>query len=340
MNLVTKSFLKSSAYRQGMQMALIDFSFVLIVIIIIFLISLNQLGIIFLSRMSTMRNMDTTSPPLIQLNVPYSQAIQTVANRERINPLILIAIIEIESNWDPNAVSYAGAEGLTQTMPFIQRAYNCGTVLGNPTESISCGGYFLGHLVHKYGTDNIELAIAAYHAGEPLVDNCQCIPRPIDAEYVRRWKIAYQKHSANSLISLNNAKKLSSAEFVIPFKQPYQITNFHPHFGGWGNAMFGVDISTGPAAGATVYAPISGHVNYKGLDSINNTVLHIINDQCEVALLHGDYRFVEMGDFAIAGVTPVGVEASIGNSTGVHTHLSYYCDGEIINPLTLTFSKN
>lgn len=320
-------------------MALIDFAVVIAIFITLPVILSGQSGYTFPDMISAMRKTLAPQTSLsMKLDVPYSASIQTVANRENINPLILIAIIEIESGWDPHAVSYAGAEGLTQTMPFIQRAYNCGVVLGNPAESISCGGHFLGELVHKYGDEKIELAIAAYHAGEPLVDNCMCIPRPIDAEYVRRWKAAYEKHSAKSSVNINNAKGLSSAKFVIPYREDYLITNYSPHFGGWGNAMYGVDISTGPEIGATVYAPISGQVNYNGMDEWGNTVLHITNDSCEAALLHGNYRFVEVGDFVVAGVTPVGTEDSIGNSTGAHTHLSYACHGLTINPLTSTFS--
>jgi soluble lytic murein transglycosylase-like protein len=339
MNLLN-SPLDTPAYRRGVQMALID-----ITVIIAIFISLpaltNTSGGYLLDRVLAMRkSKDPQLSSQIDINVPYSTSIKTVANREGINPLILIAIIEIESNWDPDAISYAGAEGLTQTMPFIQRAYNCGVVLGNPAESISCGGHFLGDLVHKYGDTKIELAIAAYHAGEPLVDGCMCIPRPIDAEYVRRWKAAYGKHSATSWININNAEGISSATFVIPYRQAYVVTNYSPHFGGWGNAMYGIDVSTGPEMGATVYSPISGQVNFKGFDEWGNTVLHIINERCEVALLHGDYRFIKKGDSVTAGVTPVGTEASIGNSTGPHTHLSYACEGEMKNPLTSTFSQN
>lgn len=267
-----------------------------------------------------------------QLNVPYANSIQTVANRERINPLILISIIQIESNFDPYAESYAGAQGLTQMMPYMQKAYDCDPVLGNPAESISCGGHFLGYLVHKY--DNLDLAVAAYHAGEPLVDACNCVPRPVDQEYVRRFKAAYAKHAANSKTTFANASKISSRAFVMPYKQHYYVTNSQPHLGGYGAAQNGIDISTA-YIGAPVYAPISGIVKAKGIDGLGNTYIFIKNDTCEVAILHGNYTEVQVGDAAVAGVTLIGYEASNGNSSGPHSHLAYACNGIEINPLTL-----
>ena len=151
MNLLS-SQLDTPSYRKGVQMAFMDF----LTVITIFITLQSDI----LDMFNTMRSYP--APQLnsrLDLDVPYAGSIPTVANRENINPLIIIAIIEIESGWDPYAVSYAGAEGLTQTMPFIQRAYDCGRVLGDPAESISCGGHFLGDLVHKYGTDNIEFVI-------------------------------------------------------------------------------------------------------------------------------------------------------------------------------------
>ncbi|MEM8859097.1 MAG: transglycosylase SLT domain-containing protein [Chloroflexota bacterium] len=338
MQLQNDSFTES--WNLGREMARSDLRFLFVIVFSLYI--LMQTSIFPQARLAT-RNLlgKNITPSSVSLNFPHSQAVQTVSNREGINPLILAAIIDIESGWDPQAQSYAGAQGLTQMMPYMQRAYDCGNVF-IPAESISCGGAFLGDLIRKYGTGpgQIELAIAAYHAGEPLVDACRCVPRPIDKEYVRRWKLAYSKYLETNRIQTNNARRINSNEVVIPFKAAYTITNRHLHEGGWGNATHGVDVSTGPEYGHTVYAPISGFVQHLGYDNFGNTVIYLVNADCEAAMLHGNYSLAYVGQEVVAGVTPVGFEASIGNSTGPHTHFAYACHGKVINPLYITLNQN
>ncbi|MEM9773172.1 MAG: transglycosylase SLT domain-containing protein [Chloroflexota bacterium] len=338
MQLQKTSFIDS--WNLGREMARSDLRFWFIAISTFYILMKTPIFPYTLTATRNLLGSHKASSP-INLNFPYSHIVHTVANREGMNPLILAAVIDIESGWDPSAVSYAGAQGLTQMMPYMQRAYDCGDVF-IPAESISCGGAFLGDLIRKYGTGpgQIELAIAAYHAGEPQVDACQCVPRSIDKEYVRRWKLAYSKYIETNWIQSNNASRVSSSDVVIPFKTSYAITNDQLHIGGWGNATHGVDVSTGPEFGHTVYAPISGVVKYLGYDGVGNTVIYIVNDKCEAAMLHGNYKFAFVGQQVVAGVTPVGLESSIGNSSGPHTHFSYACHGKLINPLYITLNQN
>jgi hypothetical protein len=86
-------------------------------------------------------------------NVPYDLA---------------LAILEVESNYQVDAVSPKGAKGLMQLMPVITEAYGVQDPF-DPVENIRGGIQFFGHLLEKYGDP--QIATAAYHAGETHVDN-------------------------------------------------------------------------------------------------------------------------------------------------------------------------
>lgn len=281
-------------------------------------------------------------------HLPYGELIDSYARASGIEPVILASIVTVESRFDPNAVSYAGAEGLGQLMPAIQRAYGV-TNPFDPAQNLSGAARHLSVLVTKYDED-IELAIAAYHAGEPTIDACRCISRPIDEEYVDRWRKAMESYSLSIRVEskpvqasvLRSVSKIDETQFVMPYRSGYVVTSWNCHPGGWGAAGYGVDISNGPTGGTPLYAPISGivqyvgydgYADYEGADGRGNTVIHIVNGRWQVALLHGVYSEVRVGDTVIAGVTHIGYEDTIGNSTGVHTHLSVSKNGVAVNPL-------
>lgn len=121
--------------------------------------------------------------------------IQTTAERHRIDPDLLRALVAQESAYDPGAVSEDGAVGLGQLMPVI--ANWCG--LKNRfhrVENIDCSARHLRVLLTKYH-GNEKLALAAYNAGEPAVDKCHCIPNyPETQDYVARI-LAMRGHPTN-----------------------------------------------------------------------------------------------------------------------------------------------
>jgi soluble lytic murein transglycosylase len=88
-------------------------------------------------------------------------------------------VIESESKFNPEARSNAGAVGLMQLTPATAKGiaqYTGGSSfrlsdLTNPDINIRYGAWYLGHLLAKYGDE--QLALAAYNAGQDNVDRWQ-----------------------------------------------------------------------------------------------------------------------------------------------------------------------
>lgn len=95
---------------------------------------------------------------------------QEAAEAAGVDPKLLAALISAESNWNPNAVSKAGAQGLGQIMPLHGL-----TNPFDPQENTQYAAKFLRQLLDRYG-GNVELALAAYNAGPGAVDKYGGIP--------------------------------------------------------------------------------------------------------------------------------------------------------------------
>ncbi len=77
------------------------------------------------------------------------------------------AVIEAESNWNPRAVSPAGAVGLMQLMPDTAAAFRVGNRF-DPAENIRGGVAYLAFLMEECGGD-LRLVVGAYNAGHGRV---------------------------------------------------------------------------------------------------------------------------------------------------------------------------
>ncbi|HAX42779.1 MAG TPA: lytic transglycosylase domain-containing protein [Bryobacteraceae bacterium] len=77
------------------------------------------------------------------------------------------AVIEAESNWNPRAVSPAGAIGLMQLMPDTAAAFRVGNRF-DPAENIRGGVAYLAFLMEECGGD-LRLVVGAYNAGHGRV---------------------------------------------------------------------------------------------------------------------------------------------------------------------------
>jgi soluble lytic murein transglycosylase-like protein len=98
----------------------------------------------------------------------YRKLIDHAARRAALQPELLRAIIAVESAFNPKAVSRAGAQGLMQLHPKTARRYGVGDAF-DPEQNVRAGARYLSDLLHRYD-NNLELALAAYNAGEDAVD--------------------------------------------------------------------------------------------------------------------------------------------------------------------------
>ena len=101
----------------------------------------------------------------------YLDEVFEISTEYNIDPLLLHAIAEVESHFNPNAISAAGAKGLMQIMPTTARRFgmnNPDTQLFNPRDNLRICSNYLRSLHSLFGND-IPLILAAYNAGESAV---------------------------------------------------------------------------------------------------------------------------------------------------------------------------
>jgi soluble lytic murein transglycosylase len=104
----------------------------------------------------------------------YDHLITGASHRVGISFPLLKALIKTESDFNPLAVSKAGAKGLTQIMPENVKALNIKNPF-DPWENIMGGARYLQQLIRRFD-GKLPLALAAYNAGPNLVEQYQSIP--------------------------------------------------------------------------------------------------------------------------------------------------------------------
>jgi hypothetical protein len=117
--------------------------------------------------------------------LPFDDIVRDSANRWQIDPELVHAIIQVESNYNPRARSPKGAMGLMQLIPATAGRYGVSDPF-DIQQNISAGVNHLRYLLDRFEGD-IPQSIAAYNAGENAVVRAGGIP-PIDEtrDYVRR----------------------------------------------------------------------------------------------------------------------------------------------------------
>jgi transglycosylase-like protein with SLT domain/D-alanyl-D-alanine carboxypeptidase-like protein/putative Flp pilus-assembly TadE/G-like protein len=106
------------------------------------------------------------------------------AARWNVSAALLAAQLMAESNFNPFAVSPAGAEGIAQFMPGTAASYGL-TDPFDPVEAIDAQAHLMADLIQQFGSP--ELALAAYNAGPAPVEACSCVPAiPETSAYVAR----------------------------------------------------------------------------------------------------------------------------------------------------------
>jgi soluble lytic murein transglycosylase len=106
----------------------------------------------------------------------YAHIVRGHAKNHGLDPALLAAVVYVESRFDPNARSAAGAVGLMQLLPETAKGIALRTGgaqfvvadLRDPEINVRYGSWYLDHLIDRYG--DTQTALAAYHAGQGNVD--------------------------------------------------------------------------------------------------------------------------------------------------------------------------
>lgn len=113
------------------------------------------------------------TPRLTELSQPYAEAIALAAERHGVDEKLLHALVIVESAYRPNAVSPAGAGGLTQLMPGTAADLGVRDRF-DVEQNLSGGADYLARQLLRFG--DLRLALAAYNSGPGRVARLGRIP--------------------------------------------------------------------------------------------------------------------------------------------------------------------
>jgi soluble lytic murein transglycosylase-like protein len=129
----------------------------------------------------------------------FHSLIQDAANKYKVEPALIKAIIMAESGYNPTAISKKGAVGLMQLMPATASSLGVEDLF-NPAHNINGGVKYFKKLLIRFNGD-LTLALAAYNAGTTNVKKYQGVP-PYRATllYIEKVLKYYQYYQGSSTI--------------------------------------------------------------------------------------------------------------------------------------------
>ncbi|MFO7985558.1 MAG: lytic transglycosylase domain-containing protein [Desulfatiglandaceae bacterium] len=133
--------------------------------------------------------------------------ISNVAEKTALDRNLIMAVIKVESDFKPEAVSPKGAMGLMQLMPSTASSLGLANPF-DPEENIYGGGRYLAQCINTF--QNMKLALAAYNAGPHLVSRIKQIPPyPETQRFVK--DVFYYKKLYDRLLLHPSQRKFSAS---------------------------------------------------------------------------------------------------------------------------------
>ena len=116
--------------------------------------------------------------------------VREAAERHKVDPALVKAVITTESGWNPQAVSRKGAVGLMQLIPQTAQRFGVNNSF-DPAQNVEGGTTYLRSLLDRYNGD-LPKSLAAYNAGERAVDLSGGVPSYLETQmYVQKVTRAY-----------------------------------------------------------------------------------------------------------------------------------------------------
>ena len=129
----------------------------------------------------------------------FKSIVRSASERYGVDPHLVWAVIKVESNFNPEAVSRKGARGLMQLMPATARMHRVDNI-HDPNENIRAGVRHLRRLLDRF-KGNLRLGLAAYNAGTKAVEKYRNVPPYSETrKYVRRVLRYYQQYRTKGTV--------------------------------------------------------------------------------------------------------------------------------------------
>jgi soluble lytic murein transglycosylase-like protein len=166
-----------------------------------------------------------TTPLKTAKSAPYEASIKQHARNQQVAADLVRAVIQVESAFNPMAVSSKGAMGLMQLMPATARELGVRNPF-DPDQNIRGGVTYLKRLLDRYN-GNVELALAAYNAGIGNVEKYGDVPPFKETKnYVNKITKAAPAAPVNVIykwIELVDGKPVTKLSNKPPATGSYQI---------------------------------------------------------------------------------------------------------------------
>ena len=156
-------------------------------------------------------------------NADIGFLVERYARRYGLKEAVVYAVIHAESNFNPHAVSRAGARGLMQLMPGTAAEMNVEDVF-DPAQNIAGGAQYLAQLLRTFD-DDLSLALAGYNAGPNAVIKHGGIPPYSETQaYVKRVEDLADKYAKNEMSpNYRVSGKRPDSGYLPREKSPYVV---------------------------------------------------------------------------------------------------------------------